>query len=91
MSGRVRYSSDFKDNAVNLVLRDGVSVKDVSDELGVTQKTIYDWLKRVNERTTTSKSSELLEEIEALKAELEKVKAEREVLRQAAILMARSD
>ena len=91
MSGRIRYTSDFKEDVIRKVQEEGLSVKDVSDQFGVSQKTIYDWLKRINRRSQQSDNADLRSEIEALKAELEKVKAEKEILRQAAILIARDN
>ena len=88
MSGRTRYTETFKTTAINRIVDQGHSVKDVSEDLGVTQKTLYDWLKKLRAADADNDSAALLEEIEALKVELEKVKAEKEILKQAAILIA---
>lgn len=88
MSGRIRYTKDFKANAISRIVDQGHAVKDVSEDLGVTQKTLYDWLKKLSPESVDNDSALLLSEIEELKAELEKVKAEKEILKQAAILIA---
>lgn len=91
MSGRTRYTETFRTTAIRRIVEQGHSVKDVSEDLGVTQKTLYDWLKKLSAIDANKDSASLLKEIEALKAELEKVKAEKEILKQAAILIAQQN
>ena len=38
-----RYTADFKQEAVKLILIDGVSVKEVSEQLGVAGNVLYRW------------------------------------------------
>ena len=38
-----RYSAEFKNEAVKLILIDGVSVKEVSEQLGVPGNVLYAW------------------------------------------------
>ncbi|MCU4499251.1 transposase [Acinetobacter radioresistens] len=44
MSGQ-RYTPEFKDEAVKLITERGYSVSDVAERLGVSQHSIYKWLK----------------------------------------------
>ena len=44
MSGE-RYTPEFKDEAVKLITERGYSVTDVAERLGVSQHSIYKWLK----------------------------------------------
>lgn len=46
MSGQ-RYTPEFKDEAVKLITERGYSVTDVAERLGVSQHSIYKWLKAV--------------------------------------------
>ena len=48
MSGN-RYTEEFKIEAVKQVTDRGYSVEDVADRLGVTTKSLYDWIKRFGE------------------------------------------
>ena len=45
MSG-MRYTEEFKREAVAQITDRGHSVKSVADRLGVCTKSIYDWVKR---------------------------------------------
>lgn len=38
-----RYSAEFKSEAVKMIIIDGVSVKEVSEQLGVSAKVLYVW------------------------------------------------
>lgn len=38
-----RYSVEFKNEAVKMILIDGVSVKEVSEQLGVRENVLYAW------------------------------------------------
>ena len=44
MSGQ-RYTPEFKDEAIKLITERGYSVTDVAERLGVSQHSIYKWLK----------------------------------------------
>ncbi|ENV33278.1 transposase IS3/IS911 family protein [Acinetobacter gerneri DSM 14967 = CIP 107464 = MTCC 9824] len=46
MSGQ-RYAPEFKDEAVKLIIERGYSVTDVAERLGVSQHSIYKWLKAI--------------------------------------------
>ena len=46
MSKRIRYTEEYKRDAVSQVTDRGYSVKEVSDRLGVSAKSLYDWTKR---------------------------------------------
>lgn len=52
MSGQ-RYTPEFKDEAVKLITERGYSVTDVAVRFGVSQHSIYKWLKAVSLYTTT--------------------------------------
>ncbi len=46
MSGVISYTEEFKREAAAQVSRQGHSVKSVSDRLGISPKSLYDWVKR---------------------------------------------
>jgi transposase len=84
MSGK-RYTEEFKVEAVKQVTDRGYSVADVAERLGVTTKSLYDWIKRYGdnaEQYQTAKHQE--DEIRRLKADLRRVTEERDILKKAA-------
>ena len=92
MSGQ-RYTPEFKDEAVKLITERGYSVPDVPDvpdvteRLGVSQHSIYKWLKAVQPLRNNPDEHELLEakkEILRLKSQLEQAEEERDILKKAA-------
>ncbi|EAQ98924.1 Transposase [Congregibacter litoralis KT71] len=49
MSKGIRYTDEFKQEAVNQVVVHGYTVLDVSQRLGISNKSLYDWIKRFSE------------------------------------------
>jgi len=88
MSGQ-RYTEEFKIQAVKQVTEQGHSMTSVSERLGVSYKSIHDWVKRyskpVKQRQVDDAQSD---EIRRLKAELKRVKMERDILKEAAVYFA---
>lgn len=44
MSGQIRYSDEFKIDAVAQVTERGYSVEEVAERLGVSTKSLYTWM-----------------------------------------------
>jgi transposase len=89
MSGK-RYTEEFKIEAVKQVTDRGYSVAEVADRLGVTSKSLYDWIKRYgddSERYQADKAQQ--DEIRRLQAELKRVTEERDILKKAAAYFAK--
>jgi len=79
MSGQ-RYTPEFKDEAIKLITERGYTVPDVAERLGVSQHSIYKWLKAV--QPLRNNSDELLEakkEILRLKSQLKQTEEERDI------------
>jgi transposase len=88
MSGK-RYSEEFKIEAVGQVTERGYSVLEVSSRLGVTSKSLYDWIKRYGDKDSTYQElSAQQAEVRRLKAELRRVTEERDILKEAAAYFA---
>ena len=88
MSGK-RYPKEFKIEAVRQVIDRGYSVSDVAKRLGVSNKSLRDWIKlfgdsNAQHQTITSQQDELRK----LKAELRRVTEERDILKEAAAYFA---
>jgi len=68
MSKRIRYTYEFKREAVAQVTERGHSVTSVAERIGVSTKSLYDWVKQFGD--DPSKNGEDAAEIRRLKAEL---------------------
>jgi transposase len=85
-SSQIRAAS-FAEEAVKLITERGYSVTDVAERLGVSQHSIYKWLKAVQPLRNNPDEHELLEakkEILRLKSQLKQTEEERDILKKAA-------
>ena len=89
MGSRIRYTEEFKLGAVAQVTDKGHSVTSVAGRLGVSTKSLYDWVKRYSD--VPSKAGEATDQIEIrrLKAELCRVTEERDILKKATAFFAK--
>ena len=87
MSGRVRYTEEFKREAVAQVTDRGHSVTSVAKRIGVSSKSLYDWVKQFGDEP--DKGGEDAAEIKRLKAELRRVTEERDILKKATAYFAK--
>lgn len=89
---RVQYTLEFKIEAVRLV-RGGQSVAAVSQVLGVAAQTLHNWVKAeargLLKGTTAKPVSPEQMEISRLRAELARVKMERDILKKATAYFAK--
>jgi len=90
MSGK-RYTEQFKIEAVKQVTDRGRPVTEVSERLGVTSHSLYQWVKKFSvpqaERDVASIKED---ELRRVKAELKRVTEERDILKKAAAYFART-
>jgi len=79
--GNQKFTAEFREEAVRQVLDRGYSVKEVSENLGVSTHSLYKWLKDVRPRPEQRRDEELLEskrEILKLRAALRRTEEEEE-------------
>ena len=88
MGGCIRYTEEFKLGAVAQVTDKGHSVTSVAGRLGVSTKSLYDWVKRYGAQQDKIVSSAEHDEIKRLKAELKRLTEERDILKKAAAYFA---
>jgi len=89
---RTRYTAEFKAEAVKQVSERGHGVLEVSKRLGVSDKSLYVWLKRSQQRSQSpvkDDASALKGELARMKAELKRTTEERDILKKAAAYFAR--
>ena len=85
-----RYPEEFKVEAVKQVTERGHSAPDVAKRLGVSQPTLYEWIKRdsLPEAQRVEQLGQAAE-IRRLKAELKRVTEERDILKKATAYFAK--
>ncbi len=89
MAKGIRYTEEFKRDAVAQVVDRGYSAAEVARRLGVSTKSIYDWVKRYGKAEPTHVAkAEQSAEILRLKAELLRVTEERNILKKASAYFA---
>ncbi len=85
--GKANFTEDFKRDAVRQITERGYPVAEVSQRLGVSPHSLYEWKKKFG--TSNVKASDEAEEIRRLKKELARVTEERDILKKAAAYFAR--
>ncbi|MBU3678904.1 MAG: transposase [Candidatus Kapabacteria bacterium] len=80
-----RYDDEFKQQAVLLVVRDGLAIRRVASDLGVSEQTLVRWVD--DNRRSTSPAGALAkdDELRRLRKEMELVKTERDILKNASV------
>jgi transposase len=88
MSGK-RYTEEFKVEAVHQVTDRGYKIGEVSDRLGVTSKSLRDWITKYGDTGSQHQMiSGQQDELRRLKSELRRVTEERDILKEAAAFFA---
>lgn len=82
-----RYTEEFKQEAVNLVTKQGYSNTEAARNLGVSESSIRQWIKKFNPELD-KKELEYKKELKQLKKENEILRMEREILKKAAAFFA---
>ena len=87
MAGK-RYSAEFKGEAVKLV-EGGTSVRQAARELGISEHTLRDWVKRAQPKKGEGRELTEAEELRKLRAENKRLRMEREILKKATAFFAK--
>ena len=89
MGSGIRYSNEFKQEAVNQVVIHGYKVAEVAKRLDISTKSLYDWMKIFSKPPKQrQKDQDLQAEIARLKRELKRTQQERDILKEAAVFFA---
>jgi transposase len=80
---RAKYDEEFKKNAVSLSYASPRSVKQVSEDLGISENLLYRWRKKYTASGEKTRYSTLEEENKALRMENAKLKVEADMLKKA--------
>jgi len=88
-----RFTPEFKAEAIKQITERGYSVKDVSERLGVSGNSLYNWLKQHKQATNpdpvVAQQQDLAVENAKLKAALKRAEEERDILKKAAAYFAK--
>jgi transposase len=85
-----RYTEEFKNEAVKQVIERGYPVAEVALRLGVSQHSLYVWLKDYGHPAEVRQEQQSqAAEMRRLKAELKRVTEERDILKKAAAYFAK--
>lgn len=86
---KVRFTEEFKKDAIKQVTERGHSVADVSRRLGVSTHSLYAWMKRYSSPDDADGKDDQSAEIRRLKNELARVTEERDILKKATVYFAK--
>lgn len=90
---KAAYPAEFKESAVKLALESGNSIAQTARELGVHEKTMYNWISTYSKpKTGIGLDREInhpFDEIKRLKKELAQVTQERDILKKATAYFAK--
>lgn len=90
MKGRIRYTEEFKKDAVSQVKDRGYTVPEVSNRLGICTNSLYKWIHKYNKPVASQREeARQAEEIHRLKTELSRVTEERDILKKATAYFAK--
>jgi len=84
-----KYSDEFKAEAVKQVRERGYPVPEVAKRIGVSSKSLYDWVRASRGDKSTAALDAVRRENLRLKAELRRVEEERDILKKAAAYFAK--
>jgi transposase-like protein len=85
-----RYTEEFKIEAVKQVTERGHGIYSVAARLGITHMSLYAWIQRYGDRPAQQASiTDQQAEINRLKAELQRVTEERDILKKATAYFAK--
>jgi transposase len=87
----IRYTAEFKAEAIKQVTERGHSTTDVADRLGISTKSIYKWIKEAELQKQPAVSKDvaaLKQEVLRLNAALKRATEERDILKKAAVYFA---
>ena len=89
MGKGIRYTDEFKQEAVNQVVIHGYPAREVSQRLGISTKSLYAWKKQFSKpRQQRESEADLRAENARLKRELRRGQQERDILKEAAVFFA---
>jgi transposase len=89
---RRQYTEEFKREAVELIERSGKSKAQISRELGVSEQNISRWWQKYGQDENVAEEQTVSQEaFNAMRAELRRLKEERDILKKALNIFSRQE
>lgn len=92
---RRSFTNEFKHEAVSLVLKDGRTVNDVADQLGIYWSTLSGWVKQAEvdqgRGAPGALRSDEREELQRLRKKVKELETEKAILKKAAAFFAKEN
>ena len=86
---RKRYTPEFKAEAVRLAQTSGRPIRETAAHLGVTAKSLHEWIEALRPAPAESLTGDERAELEALRRENAQLRRERDILKKATAFFAR--
>jgi len=86
------YNTEFREQAVNMVISSEKTTVQIAKDLGVNPTTLYSWVANAKTKKTPAgepSNEQLFEELKRLKKELAEVKEQRDILKKATAYFAK--
>jgi transposase len=80
---RAKYDEEFKKNAVKLSYASPKAVKQIADDLGITEGLLYRWRKKYTADGDKTRYATLEEEVKTLRLENAELKIQQDMLKKA--------
>ena len=87
----IRYTDEFKSEAIKQITDRGHAVADVAERLGVSTKSLYKWRREIECHKRPAVSADVValkQEVARLNAALKRATEERDILKKAAVYFA---
>ena len=88
---RKTYSREYKQEAVKLVLSEGLKISEAARNLGISANALRNWVvdyKKTGEKAFPGNGNARDEELQRLKAEVRRLRLERDILKKATAFFA---
>jgi len=88
MSHQSKYSEEFKQEAVKLVLEQGYTIVKACNNLGIAKSTMDNWLRQYRKNKYSHLNETEQTELSRLRKENKELRMERDILKEAAVYFA---
>ena len=86
---RRRFSKEFKREALRLVSEEGIPMRQVAEDIGITHSMLSEWKAAMNKLDPEKEA--LREEVKQLRKDLKRAEMEREILKKATAFFAKEN
>jgi len=88
---RRRFTKEFKAETVKLVKQSDRTMSDIAMELGISAKSVGEWVRNASESDSDSLNEDERAELKRLRKEISELRMEKEILRKATVFFAKEN